>query len=94
MTTLFYLSSLNFDGLAQFCEPARLATGDEHLTFRDLIQHKVLPACIQLRQNIIQQKDGKLTGLLFHQRSLGKLQADGGRPHLSLGTEGFDGHTV
>ena len=67
------LSSLDFDGFAQLGKPAGFAAGDEHLSLGNLIQNKILPACIQFRQNIIQQKYGELTGLFPHQFSLGKL---------------------
>ena len=59
----------------------------------NLVQHKVLPARVQLGQHIVQQQHGDFPGLAGHKLPLGQLQADGSGTGLALGTVGFQGHT-
>ena len=47
-----------------------LATGDEDLSPLDMVQHEGLPLGVQLRQHIVQQKDGPLPRLLLKDLSL------------------------
>ena len=80
---------MNFNGFAQFGEPAGFAAGDEHLPLVDLVQHEVLPPGVQLGQHIVQQQQRRFAALPLHQLPLRQLQADGSGAGLTLGTVGF-----
>ena len=61
-------------------------TGDQSLYIVDAFQQICLPAAIQLRKNIIQQKHRCIPDLFLHQIDLRKLQGKGRSPLLPLGT--------
>ena len=61
-------------------------TGDQSLYIVDAFQQICLPAAIQLRKNIIQQKNRCIPDLFLHQIDLRKLQGKGRSPLLPLGT--------
>ena len=80
---------MNFDGLAQLCEAAGFAAGDEHLAGDDLVENEVLAALVQFGQNIVQEQHGLFTHFPAHELPLGQLQGDGRGAGLSLGAVGF-----
>ena len=47
-------SLFDFHGFSQFGESARFAAGDEHLAGDDLVQDEILPAGIQLAEDVVQ----------------------------------------
>ena len=61
-------------------------TGDQSLYIVDAFQQICLPAAIQLRKNIIQQKNRCIPDFFLHQIDLRKLQGKGRSPLLPLGT--------
>ena len=48
---------INGDGFTDLRQPVKLAAGDQHLAGRDLIENKVLPAGVQLREHIVEQQN-------------------------------------
>ena len=61
-------------------------TGDQSLYIVDAFQQICLPAAVQLRKNIIQQKHRCIPDLFLHQIDLRKLQRKSCSPLLPLGT--------
>ena len=88
-SALNYFSFFYFNRFSQLGKPAGLAAGDEHLSRNDLIQYKILPSLIQLRQNVIQQKNRLFAPFSCHQLPLGKFQGNGRRPGLTLRAVGL-----
>ena len=83
------MALFNLNGFTQLGKPSGFAAGDEHLTGNDLVQHKILPSLIQLRQNIVQQQHRLLAPFSCHQLPLGQLQTNGRRAGLTLRSVGF-----
>ena len=69
---------------AEVREAVGLAAGDEHLPGADLVQHKILPPRVQLRQHIVQQQHRLFAGVAAQQLPLGELETDGRRARLPM----------
>ena len=63
------------------------AAGDEDLAAGDPPEDEVLAAGVQLGEDVVQQEDGPLAGVVLEKLPLGQLQGQGGRSGLALGGE-------
>ena len=59
---------------------------DEGLDIADRLQKRLLPACVELRQNIIQKKNRRIPCLFLYQLNFRQLQGERRTPLLPLGT--------
>ena len=65
-------------------QPIIFAAGNEHLPPRDAVENELLPAGIQLTENVIQQQHRVFAGGVLVDFPLRQLQRQGSRPGLPL----------